>query len=121
VETVLNVDKVVEAFRESIKDLVPEAADLDEGLARALLDSAPTDEPPAITLGFVGRRLLEELQDDVMLSTRSPWPGRTAEDVGEAYATLDDLERQLRLGFAIGGKSILTFPPLALDPLTANP
>jgi hypothetical protein len=118
---VLNVERVLEAFRESLGDRVPPAVDLDEGLLRALLDPAPSDEDPGTTLGFVGRRLLEELQDDVMLSTRGPWPGSTAKAVGEAYAILDDLEREVRLGFAVEGHSILSFPPLALDVLTDGP
>jgi len=87
---------------------------IDDRLIYTLAESSPDDESDLEAVAFIARRFLEELQDDIMLATREPWPAGVNE--AEAFAELDRHQRRLRLGYArSNGQPVLALSPIDID------
>jgi hypothetical protein len=107
------------ALVERVSPLVPPSVTVDAQLVLTLTESSPDDESDFDAVEFIARRFLEELQDDVMLETREPWPAGVNE--AEAFAVLKKPSRQLHLGYARStGDLIVAFEPIDIDDVSCS-
>jgi len=72
------------------------------------------DDSLAEALGFLCRRFLDELQDDIMFETTEIWPSSSSGAIPSCYVEVDTLDEMVRLGYLAGEERF------DLEPITFN-